>query len=122
MNVPNVLFGVGDVWANLIQARQRAASSAVTIARPTAEAVKDQIGAATRLDKASKQSLNTLTATVDKYASGNPALMRSILGIANLMQIGAKEDTNSSALAPFAKVLEAYYQPKMAANTVKLDA
>jgi len=111
MHVANILFGAySSPLSNLLQARSRVDETRNALAAPTVAMVKNQISQATRLDKASKTTLNNLTNTVDKYASGNTKLLRDVAGIANLLQFSGKEQGyNTDSTQPYTAILNSYY-------------
>lgn len=105
----SALFGSGYVFGDVLKARAQIPGQVAK--NQTVGSVKEAISSATRLDKGSKQSLTSLAETVDKFAGGNEKLLRDIVGISNLQQIGAKEQAGSSD-SPYAKLLSAFYTSK----------
>lgn len=102
----SALFGSSSVWGDLIAARSQIPGAVAK--NQTVASVKDTITNATRLSSDGKQNLNRLTDTVNQYAKGNTTLLRNIVGISNLMQLGAKEQTNTGS-SPYAALLQSYY-------------
>jgi|GEM_PF-5379398 len=123
MSAISALFGNNDALANLIEQRQRlAASRNQPAVNATAASVKKSISDSNFLATSSKQTLTQLTDTVSKFASDDPKLLRDIVGISNLLQIGQKENTASASSSPYAKLLEGYYANKMTGVNLKIDA
>ena len=109
----SALFGSSSAFGDIIAARSRIPGKVVN--GQTVATVKDAITNASRLDENSKKNLNNLTDTVNQFAKGNDKLLRDIVGISNLQQIGAKEQ-NVSGNSPYAKLLSAYYAGKSGSN------
>lgn len=104
----SALFGSSSAFGDIIAARARIPGR---VGNQTVDSVKETIGSATRLDESSKKALTNLTDTVSQFAEGNDKLLRDIVGISNLQQIGAKEQFGNSD-SPYAKLLSAYYSGK----------
>ena len=104
----SALFGASSAFGDIIAARARIPGR---VGSQTVDSVKETIGSATRLDESSKKSLTNLTDTVKEFAGGNEKLLRDIVGISNLQQIGAKEQVSNSD-SPYARLLSAYYAGK----------
>lgn len=112
MRIVNMLFGPnGNPWAELMNERARIVSANTGSIKPTVSGVNDHIANASRLDKSGKQTLTRLTSMADQFAPGNATLLRNIMGIAGIMQIGAKEERFGTNIMPYAKLLESRYLP-----------
>ena len=105
----SALFGSSNAFSDVLRARSYIPGR--TAASQTAATVKDTIANATRLDGNGRKTLNNLTDTVSKFANGNTKLLRDVVGISNLLQIGAKEQLNTGN-SPYAGLLNAYYASK----------
>ena len=108
----SALFGSSSTFGDIIAARSRIPGK---VGKQTVGTVKDAIGNASRLDENSKKTLTNLTDSVNQFAKGNDKLLRDIVGISNLQQIGAKEQNNVGN-SPYAKLLAAYYSAKTGSN------
>lgn len=108
----SALFGASSAFGDIIAARSRIPGK---VGNQTVATVKDAISSATRLSEDGKKSLSKLTDTVNQFAKGNDKLLRDIVGISNLQQIGAKEQ-NLTGNSPYAKLLSAYYFGKPGSN------
>jgi hypothetical protein len=122
MSAISTLFGNNDALANLIESRQRLSASRNNIFPTTTDAVKSTINKSQLLDKASKQTLSRLTDSVSQFAGDNPKLLRDIMGISNILQIGAKPEANSATDGPYAQLLSGYYGSKYPTSRFKIDA
>lgn len=95
-----------------LQATQtRSAAKARALYQPSKAAMQAMsvIGASTKLSKDQKRTLTRMIAMVDEYAGGNPKLMRSIVGIANLM---AMKSTKNYAPTPMREMLKMYQEER----------
>lgn len=121
MSAITTLFGNQDALANLIESRQRLAARQNTPPK-TADAVKSTISSSAMLDKTSKQTLGRLADSVSQFAGDDPKLLRDIIGISNIMQLGAKPDARAALEGPYTKLLSGYYGSKYPAFNIKIDA
>ncbi len=109
----SALFGSSSAFGDIIAARSRIPGKVGV--NQTSATVKDAIANASRLDASGKKTLTKLTDTVTQFAKGNDKLLRDIVGISNLQQIGAKEQSRTGD-SPYAKLLNAYYAGKTGSN------